>query len=81
MLTGRERDTYAFILADLDRAIELLGGNSTEAETISPDAPKMMVSIAAAYGLRARANLIMHRYPEAEADARKAIAEFDDVPI
>ena len=74
------RDTYAFILADLDRAIELLGGNSTEAETISPDAPKMMVSIAAAYGLRARANLIMHRYPEAEADARKAIAEFDGRP-
>lgn len=38
----------------------------------------MMVSIAAAYGLRARANLIMHRYPEA--DARKAIAEFDGRP-
>ena len=74
------KETYDFILADLDQAIALLDGNAAEVSVISPDAPKMMVSVATAYGLRARANLIMHRYAEAEADARSAIAKFDGRP-
>lgn len=74
------KETYDFILSDLDRAIELLDGNAAEASAILPEAPKMMVSAATAYGLRARANLIMHRYAEAEADAKSAIAKFDGRP-
>lgn len=45
------KDTYDFILADIDQAIGLLDGNAAEASVISPDAPKMMVSVATAYGL------------------------------
>lgn len=73
-------ETYDLIMDDLDKAINLLEGDATEQETILPGASKMMVTTATAYGLRARANLIMHRYEEAEADAAKAISLFDGQP-
>lgn len=74
------KQTYDFIMADLDKAIALLEANATEQAKVLPDAPKMMINKAAAYGLRARANLIMHRYAQAEADARKAITVFEGRP-
>lgn len=82
--TGVPRSTvaevYDFILADLDKAIALLETDATAQADICPSAPKMMVSAAAAYGLRARANLVMRRYPAAAADARKAIRLFGGEP-
>lgn len=74
------RDTYAFILADLDKALGLLDGNAPQIEEISPEAPRTLASVAALHGLKARAYLIMHRYAEAEAEARSAIAAFDGRP-
>lgn len=74
------KETYNFILGDLDSAVNILKSCDTEQETLYPSAPKMMVGTAAAYGLRARVNLIMHNYRAAESDARNAIESFSGRP-
>lgn len=61
------REVYDYILENLDRAIELLQNN-----TIAyPD--KGFISTAAAYGLRARINLVMNCWEAAAADAQCVI--------
>lgn len=59
---------YDLILADLGLAIEQLDG-----ATARPN--KSYIDLAVAYGLRARANLAMHKYADAAADAKKAQEE------
>ncbi len=58
---------YEQIIKDLNQAIDLLEGydNGTNKDKIDE---------AVAYGLRARANLLMHNWAEAAKDAEKAIA-------
>ena len=59
-----QRTVYAQIIADCDRAIELLEGKS-RSRASEPDQ-------AVAYGLRARANLLMENWEKAAADAKQA---------
>ena len=73
-------ETYAQIMKDLNEAIELLSGNSVQPSQILDTKPKRLVSLATAYGLRARVNLTMHKYAEAAADAQQAIANFSGSP-
>ena len=65
---------YKQILSDLGTAIEFLEANPTS-DLFSSVPDKRYVSTAVAYGIRARANLAMHKYAEAATDATKAIEE------
>jgi hypothetical protein len=58
-------DIYARIMSDLDEAIRLL-------ENAEARQSKSFIDLSVAYGIRARANLAMHKYAEAAADAKKA---------
>lgn len=68
------QETYDFILADLDKAIELLSNSSKTRDD------KRYVSLDVAYGIRARVNLAMHKYAEALSDAEAALAHTSSVP-
>ena len=65
-------EVFALIQDDLDLAIELLE-KAKVAGVKRPD--KRYISLAVAYGLRARVNLTMQRWDEAAADASSAITE------
>lgn len=60
-------ETYELILGDINKAVELM-----ESTTKKPQ-DKRYISTAVAYGLRARINLTMQKWPEAADDAQKAI--------
>ncbi|EGJ70874.1 hypothetical protein Bcop_0656 [Bacteroides coprosuis DSM 18011] len=60
-------DVYAVILDDLNISIELLKENS-----LPRGLDKSKVSLEVAYGLRARANLIMNKWEDAAKDAKAA---------
>lgn len=72
--------TYQQIMADINEAISLLESTDTRAEDVVSSKPKRMISLAAAYGLRARYNLTMAEYAAAAEDAQKAIAAFSGRP-
>jgi hypothetical protein len=78
-LNGAPRATvkavYAQILSDLDKAVELLTDNSMTRTD------KRMVDLGVVYGLRARANLAMHNYANAAADAQMAIQSTSAKPL
>ncbi|MDO4319014.1 MAG: RagB/SusD family nutrient uptake outer membrane protein [Bacteroidales bacterium] len=82
--TGVPRATleqmYGQILADATSAIELLGATPIKAENVISDKPKRMISLATAYGIRARAYMSMGKYAEAAADAQAAITSFNGRP-
>ena len=61
------RQVYELIISDLTKAIDLLN------EFRGPGSPKNMISQQAAYGLRARANLVMQNWQQAASDAEKAM--------
>ena len=61
-------EVYAQIKSDVDHAITLLDNNSYRR------ADKRYISLAVAYGIRARMNLVMQNWSEAAADAQAAIA-------
>lgn len=75
---GAPRETvenvYVQIMKDINEAIDLLEKSGVEPSSIISDKPKRMVSLAVAYGLRARYNLTMENWADAAADATKAIA-------
>lgn len=71
---------YAQILADLNAAIDNLANSGINPSRIIDDKPKRLVSLATAYGLRARVNLVMHNWADAAADARSAISSFSGAP-
>lgn len=61
------QQVYDQIMSDLNQAIELLAGFDNASN-------KDQIDEAVAYGLRARANLLMQKWVEAASDAEKAIA-------
>lgn len=78
-LTNNPRQTvetiYGHIIDDLDDAIDFL----SKTRRVRPD--KRYVSLEVAYGLRARANLLMHNYDAAADDADKAMSGFKPYSI
>ncbi|MCQ2201056.1 MAG: RagB/SusD family nutrient uptake outer membrane protein [Bacteroidales bacterium] len=73
MLTEVARNTttevYDFIIADLTKAIELLDGYKRTSQANADQS--------VAYGLRARANLVLEKWSDAASDATKAIEVCD----
>lgn len=61
------KETYEFIMKDLDRAC------NSKLFASFKGSSKGYATQAVAYGLRARANLIMQKYDEASADAQKCL--------
>lgn len=74
-------ETYALILKDLDEAIALLEASGVTPEKVLTSKPKRFISLATAYGLRARANLYKKEYAAAAADADAAIKAFNGSPL
>ncbi len=66
---ARVDTVYALIMKDLNEAIELLEGGPARAN-------KAAVDQQVAYGIRARANLVMHNYSAAASDAANARAGY-----
>ncbi|MCM1310180.1 MAG: RagB/SusD family nutrient uptake outer membrane protein [Bacteroides sp.] len=71
---------YEQIMSDLNSAVELLVACGVKPSDVLTSKPKRFVSLAAAYGLRARANLIMNKWQEAASDASDAITNFAGQP-
>lgn len=80
-LTGTPRSTvaevYDLIMSDINTAIELLE-SAEEAGVERKD--KRYISLAVAYGLRARVNLTMQKWSDAASDASSAIAASEASP-
>lgn len=73
-------ETYALIESDLDAAIGLLEKSSVTPEKVISTKPKRMVSLATAYGMRARVHLVKHEYAKAAEFAQKAITAYSGRP-
>lgn len=71
------QEVYDLILSDINLAIELL--EKSEKKGVKR-ADRRYVSLAVAYGMRARIHLVMHKYPEAASDAQSAIDASDATP-
>lgn len=71
---------YEQIMSDLNTAIDLLKSTDVKREEVIASKPKRLVSLAVAYGLRARAYLSMGKYKEAAEDARAAIKAHGEAP-
>jgi len=76
-LRASVQDVYTLIGTDISKAIDLL--TSAEKGGIKR-ADKRYVSLAVAYGIRARMNLAMQKWSDAAADAAKAIQVSDAKP-
>lgn len=74
-------DTYKQIMNDLDIAIDYFGRTSTTRESVLENGAKRLANGAVAYGLRARANLVMNKWADAAADAQAAISSFAGAPL
>ena len=70
------KETYDQILSDINEAIRLLEESGVRPEQILNSKPKRLVSLATAYGIRARVNLVMNKWADAAADAQAAITTF-----
>ena len=68
-------DTYSLIINDLTDAINLLTESGVRSSQVISSQPKRFISLATAYGLRARANLLMENWADAASDARAAITQ------
>lgn len=73
-------EVYEQIMADIDEAIRLLDESGINPASVVADKPKRMVSLATAYGLRARYNLTMENWAAAAEDAARAIAIHSGAP-
>lgn len=74
-------EVYAQILSDLDKAIDFMEGNPVTPRTVLDNKANRFFYLHAAYGLRARANLVMTNWAAAAADAQKAIENFSGAPL
>lgn len=74
-------EVYAQIMDDLNDAVDYLSRTPITADELLSSKPKRCASLATAYGLRARANLLMGRWQEAADDAQDAINAFDGQPM
>lgn len=75
------REVYEQIVNDLNIAIDYFGRTSVTRESVLELGAKRLASQAVAYGIRARANLIMNKWADAAADAQAAIGAFDGAPL
>ena len=76
------QEVYDLIIKDLDTAIKYLQENSIKRTD------KAQIDVAVAYGLRARANMLLGKYAEAASDAENALSlsgatpySFNDVSV
>lgn len=74
------QEVYDQILKDVNTAIDLLTKSGLTPDGMLADKPKRFFSLATAYGLRARINLVMNKWSEAASDAQTAIAKFNGSP-
>lgn len=75
------QEVYNQILSDLGLAIRMLEGNPVTPQTVLSSKAKRFASVATAYGLRARAHLLMTKWAEAANDAQSAISNFSGRPL
>ena len=75
------KETYDQILSDINEAIRLLEASGLRPEQVLDSKPKRFVSLATAYGIRARVNLVMNNWADAAADAEAAIKNFKGTPM
>lgn len=75
------QQVYDQIIKDLDLAISYMEENPVTPATVIKDKPKRFISLGAAYGLRARANLLMCKWADAAADAQSAIDKSGATPL
>lgn len=69
------REVYELIMSDINTAIEFLTNSGLGVDKIADTGAKRFVSLATAYGLRARVNLVMNNWQAAASDASTAISE------
>lgn len=74
-------EIYAQILSDCDKAISYIETSGVKPEDVLDNKPKRFFSLAAAYGLRARVNLVMNNWEAALSDAEAAISNFKGSPL
>ena len=74
-------EVYDQILTDVNMAIDLLQKSGRQPSQMVSSKAKRFMSLATAYGLRARVYLTMHKYAEAAADAQAAISHFSGSPL
>jgi len=74
------QQVYDQILSDITTAIDLIAKSGKTPAAMMDNKPKRMVSLAVAYGIRARVYLTMHKYAEAATDAQNAIDAFTGRP-
>lgn len=67
------QQVYDQIIKDLNLAISYMDGNPVTPADVLDSKPKRFVSLGAAYGLRARANLLMCKWADAASDAQAAL--------
>lgn len=67
-------EVYAQIMTDLNSAVDLLEQSGIRPSDVLSSSPKRFISTAVAYGLRARANLVMQKWADAASDAQTAIS-------
>lgn len=75
------KQVYSLISSDLDRAVALIAASGMSPEQVIDSKPKRFVSLATAYGLRARVNLVKEQWQDAANDAANAIAAFGGRPL
>ncbi len=73
-------EVYGQVYSDINEAIALISESGIHPSKVIASKPHRMLSLAAAYGLRARINLVAHNYNDAAADAQKAIENFTGRP-
>lgn len=69
-------EIYAMIDSDLNRAVALIDESGLSPEKVLSAKPKRFISLAVAYGLRARVNLVKQEWAAAASDASDAIRLF-----
>lgn len=74
------KEVYEQVMKDINEAVALLEGTNFTAAKAIDSKPKRLISLATAYGLRARINLTMGNYAAAAADAQSAISSFSGQP-
>lgn len=74
------QEVYDQIMSDINTAIELLSNCGVKPESVIDSKAKRLVSLATAYGIRARVNLVMNKWADAASDAQNAISNFSGAP-
>lgn len=75
------QEVYDQIMSDLDKAVKFLDECGLTVDKIAETGSKRFISLGAAYGLRARVNLVMNNWQAAADDAANAIAKSGCTPF